>query len=1334
MTEPLERSLRDAPRLSLKTLGAAALRVAGEPELLLGPGKPLALLIFMALTPGRRISREFLVDLLWADLEPERARNALRQALFHLRRLLGEDALPGNEELTLTRPVDVDRDHFLGAIERGELRESVDLYSGEFLPAFGVPGGAAFEHWADLERDRLRSAFLRCSELLVRRDLNQSRFRDAQRLARRARDEIPRSEAAWRLVLEAAVTGRDFLTAAVEAEALEQWATLEEHTLEPATRQAVARARQVTQKPDDTHAAEVLVAELTGREREFSLITTAWESARLGSSRHLHLTAPAGLGKTRLLREIVARLRAAGALVVDVRGTPADRDVPFAFAGDLALGIAALPGAAGAGPASASALIALNPALSSFLNAQPDESVGEEALRRRIHALVDLVHAVADEQPFALIVDDAHWIDAQSYRSLEGLCARLGGSHVLCVTASRPERLPSGDAVSVVPLLPLTAAHVASLVSGLAVIPRDAAWSSEFVTGLHDATRGSPLLILETLRLALDEEVLALNGGEWRCLDESRLTSLLRAGAALRERVRSLPREHGWILALLGTAGTPVTVELLAKAVENGSEVPAILEALERLGLAVRSSDGWSAAHDEIAAAAREALSHSQRQTAEHIVGDMMVDAHRSDAKALLRGVRHYAAAGDDALVRQSYRRYALLARQRGDRRSFASLAAELLADDADGQRVAALVASLPTLWRIGLWSGTRRRAAVATAVLLLLASTAAVWSRLATEAALPRIFYADSARGVRSASVQLRQFDGRNTSVVVERQHSPNAAAALGYTNYQPAVSPDGRSVAWNEESADSTTIDIWIRTPSGTRRLTNQARDDLATGWLPDGSGLVGMTNRWSSPLTGNYDIAVFDTATGAARQVTGGPEHDGTPSVSPEGGRIAFVREPVEGPPLVCVVAFDGKGAVDCRLPGGFPVSQVLGWSTPDEVLVTADSALARPLIRYDWRRNQHAIVFGPHVYNARLSPDRRWVLAAVRFDGIRGFRDWVIPLERPGNARRVELDEVVGAVRWWEGVSDTSDVIARIEFTDSASSVLPGIRTRLGIRAESSSGIEIPVRSVIRWSSSDTLVATVDSMGDVFPRTTGTVRIEASLSGWRTVARQLEVGGAAASVLLDEKWDGQWKGRWIAFGDPQPIVVSGPGGIASLWNHGDGTYPSFALLRDSLPARDGLGMEVRLSTPLTRANWQHVRTWLIPDIDTALFAQADQKKATPLPVRIGQMCGAGYPNESGEYGRGRMALYGGTTHVMSLGAVSDTMRTGTWWTLRLQILPDGRCGIAINNRVIWLAPEPIPLDRGFRVYLGDESADGRLLHGPVKIWTGVRTDLDWSRVPR
>jgi hypothetical protein len=49
-------------------------------------------------------------------------------------------------------------------------------------------------------------------------------------------------------------------------------------------------------------------------------------------------------------------------------------------------------------------------------------------------------------------------------------------------------------------------------------------------------------------------------------------------------------------------------------------------------------------------------------------------------------------------------------------------------------------------------------------------------------------------------------------------------------------------------------------------------------------------------------------------------------------------------------------------------------------------------------------------------------------------------------------------------------------------------------------------------------------------------------------------------------------------------------------------------------------------------------------------------------------------------------------------------------------------------------VWLSPERIPLDAEFRLRLGDESADTRLLHGPLQIWTGVRTDIDWTHVPK
>lgn len=1323
----------DSTALTLRTLGATGLYAAGATEPLLGPGKPLALLIHLALTPGRRTSREFLLDLLWADLEPERARNALRQVLFHLRRLLGDAALPGSEELTLARPIDSDRDAFLRSIERGELEAAMEQYGGEFLPAFGVPGGARFEHWADVERDRLRAAFLRSGELLVRRRLNESHFREAQRIARRVRDEARGSEPAWRLLLETVVAGRDFVAAAVEADALEQWATAEEVTLAPATLAAIARARRASPAPEERHDEAALVVELTGREREFSDITGAWEHVRTGRARHLHLVAPAGIGKTRLLRDATARLRAAGATVVELRGAPGDRDVPYAFAADLALTMAALPGAAGLAPASASALIALNPALSSFLAGAPDTALGDEALRRRVHALADLAGAVADEQPLVLAIDDLHWVDEPSFRMLDGLFARLRTSRVLCLTAARPERRPSAEGVTALALAPLTPAQVASLVAALGAVPDEARWSRELVRGLHEATRGSPLLVLETLRLAMDDGVLALEGGEWRCLDEERLATLLRVGEALRQRVRALPPDHAWLLALLATAGTPLPTEALAHAGEQeGAGAAEILATLERHGLVARAGIGWVPAHDEIADAGRAAFDEAALARAERAVGELLIREAGAEPQQLLRGMRHLASAGDDAGVRRSFARFARLSRERFDRRPFAQLAAEVLGVEAASPRVTALVRTLPVHWRFGLWSASRLRVAAVGGVLAV-GTMAAAWATLGARAAsLPRLVYVDSTGATHVVRVEPNEWDGRNSPVVPVRGSSVLAAPARSFPEIPPAVSPDGRSVAWNVTSGDSTTIDIWLRTPAGTRRLTNRIGDDLVVAWLPDGSGLVGLSQRWAPPEAGDYDVAVFDTATGEARQITTGRSHEIVPYPSPDGTRIAFNREGEEAMPAICVVDVDGAGAPECRTIRGYITSTFVGWAGPTDLVFAIEGQGARPLIRYDWRSGEWTTLLGPNVLHARLSPDRRWIVAAARREGMSRSRDWIIPVDRPANARHVEGSNA-GQLRWWEGAPDISGVVDRIEFTDSVATVLPGIGTRLAVRALAANGAELPLYAAVRWSSSDTLVATVDSLGVVHPRALGTVTIEASLAGWRTARRLLEVRGEPVVTAIEERWDEGWRSRWLTFGDPAPSVVTGPEGVRAFWNRGDGVYHSIGALRRSFSARGGLGLEIRLSTPFTRTEWQRLRVGLVAGLDTLAFASANPLGAAPSLGRDDNMCGIGYPMPVGREGRWLLAVSSVHQQSIDMRAAAPAAPTGDWWTLRLQIFPDGHCGVAVNGTVILVTPDPILLHEDFWVRLGDSSAGTRMLHGPLDVWTGVRMDVDWSQPP-
>src|SRR4029079_7529416 len=137
------REAETNPVVRLVTLGSARLLAVpsgSSPTVLLRPGKPLALLIYLAALPKRTASREHLINLLWADADPDRGLRTLRQTIFQLRQLLGDNSLVASgRDLCLDLSLHFDRDEFLAAATEGDNDKAVNLYTGAFLADFGVP-------------------------------------------------------------------------------------------------------------------------------------------------------------------------------------------------------------------------------------------------------------------------------------------------------------------------------------------------------------------------------------------------------------------------------------------------------------------------------------------------------------------------------------------------------------------------------------------------------------------------------------------------------------------------------------------------------------------------------------------------------------------------------------------------------------------------------------------------------------------------------------------------------------------------------------------------------------------------------------------------------------------------------------------------------------------------------------------------------------------------------------------------------------------------------------------------------------------------------------------
>ncbi len=1340
MDEPESPVLRGSLRLI--TLGDASVQrvppAGGEPEEILSPGKPFAVLVYLASAPGRSATRDHLVDLLWANLELDPARHALRQALWYLRKRLGRSAIRSeDEELVLSVPIESDREAFLRAIEAEELERAVERYGGEFLPVFAAPGGAEFEKWADTERYRLRKHFLRAAHSLVRERLSRGAYEEASELAARARDADPLNQTSWRLLLEVLLAAGERVRAQIEARALEEKLDELGRSPEPALRRLLEAARSGRSRPGGDRPREGLEPELIGRGREFAAILSAWSETRGGRGRHVHVEGAAGLGKSRLLADLGNRLDTMGAATVRLRAHPGERDVAYALASKLAGELADRPGGDEISEGAARVLVALNPDLTErYPDAADGESSGEGPLRRRGLALRALMEAVTARGPVAVLIDDLHWADEESRRVLVSLLASAAEQSALVVTTARTEAgagrisLEHTERLS---LEPLGEEEVRRLVASLGATPREG-WPFDLPGRLHASTGGSPLLALETLRLALSEGWLELRDGAWTCRDAGGLERELAGGSALRRRVGGLPDRARRILLLLCVAGRPLHAPLLAEAAgEEAGSVARVLGRLEVDGLAALVGEAWTVAHDEIAAVAVEAADRGEVREAHRAVGRCLLRAGEGDPERLRRAARHLREAGDGTGLQRVFGRWTAAARGRGDRRTARRMAADLLGSEPDADDVGSLVDGLSFGTRLTLLPLRRVAAAAA---LLLAVGAAAAGTALKGGGASPAdatlyVLRPASEGRVTGHEVPVAREEVRERATLdLEGAGRPVPQLTELDTRHPVHARPGREQWAVVETVPDSGGWEAYLVTDDGSaRRLTTAAGDDVPMGWSPDGRYLLLETSRWNR--YGWQDLGALDPETGELRRLTGasgggqGASHDG--AWSPDGTRIAYRRErhgsDSEDPPsLLCWTSVDGTRGECFASPGRS--ARLVGWEGPEALLaLVTDSGDAPALERIDLATKATETVDGS-ARQAVASPGGRWV-ATLRAVAGQSARWHVFPADGPG--RSVELSGGSGLPR---GLFSWSDPRANEGYLDSVAVSTPDTVTRgvpVQLLADGFAADGGPAAiPILTWSSASPGRAAVDpETGVLRPFRTGPISVVASAGGWRSDTARLIVREPSSETALTEDWSGPLEPDWVPFGDPRPTLSRHPELGRVFWARGDGLFYSGAYSERRLRASSGLGLTAAVSTPRTAPAEQELNLSLQAWLDPGAVETWDHSTGG-IPGSE-STCRVRFPGGDGLYTSSQLSTAGGLVEV------GRDLGSGEAYRLTLQLFPDGTCGVAVDGEPVSRSRVPEGnIEAPHRVVLQGKSVDTEMLVGPVRVWTGVRGSVDWSEL--
>jgi len=482
----------------IRAFGPLAIEVEGRT---LGPRdlggtRPKRVLEILLAARGHPVPTDRLAELLWGQELPKNAAGSLQTFVSVLRRFLVPDR-EWARELVVTEAeayrfdtalVELDLDRFDALVEgaqreaphrarrlledalrlvRGEVLEdepyavwAIDLrttYQGRVL---GASLGAADSALAELDY----SGALAHTEAAVRIDPFSERAQRASMLALYA---LGRQ-------YEALDTYRRFR--ALLDEELGLAPTAEIRALESAIlRQEDAVSLLPRAAQPDHPASTARSVRLLGRTGELAALERATRHALEGSFELILVEGEAGVGKTRLLDELVISL--VGARVGRASGSKLEQHLPYV---PLAAALRESLGRVELERQRRPALAGILPELSLEQRRQPSDQLA---------ALEALADVIAEYAPLVLVIDDLQWADSSTIAGISYLQRRCPEVGLAVIAAARSEEMPPDHAVrnlrpdTVIQLEPLTRAELAPL----------------GIPDLFERTGGNPRFLTETI-------------------------------------------------------------------------------------------------------------------------------------------------------------------------------------------------------------------------------------------------------------------------------------------------------------------------------------------------------------------------------------------------------------------------------------------------------------------------------------------------------------------------------------------------------------------------------------------------------------------------------------------------------------------------------------------------------------------------------------------------------------------------------------------------------------------------------------------------------------------
>jgi DNA-binding CsgD family transcriptional regulator/tetratricopeptide (TPR) repeat protein len=273
----------------------------------------------------------------------------------------------------------------------------------------------------------------------------------------------------------------------------------------------------------------VVCPTLIGRDAALSAALHALGRARAGHGSALLISGEAGIGKSRLARDLARRAREDGFIILQGACFETDRAHPYAPILDLVRVLSATSAGLAAHyfASAADELVTLFPELRSvFPDATPaqDANDPEDERRRLFHSFAEAIRTLARVQPLLLVIEDVHWSDDATLDLMRHLARGIESERVTLVLTYRSDEVgprlarlladfDRARCAADIPLQPLGVGQVSAMLQ--AIFGSQPTFEAAFVSALHERTEGNPFFVEEMLKGLVVAGDLVQTDGRW---------------------------------------------------------------------------------------------------------------------------------------------------------------------------------------------------------------------------------------------------------------------------------------------------------------------------------------------------------------------------------------------------------------------------------------------------------------------------------------------------------------------------------------------------------------------------------------------------------------------------------------------------------------------------------------------------------------------------------------------------------------------------------------------------------------------------------------------------